>query len=882
MRRTLVLVLALLGFVVCGKPTADTTPPVLDATLPVGGAMQVALDTTISVHFSEPMEPTSVGLVAVPAVTFGAPVASEENQRFVFTPTAPLRANTSYRIAVTGKDVAGNALSGITSFTFVTVDAADTVAPTIVSFEPSGTAVAPGAALRVTFSEPMNPASVAVTLSPSHDVGAPSFDAANTVATFTPAAPLAELTAYTVSVSGTDVAGNALAGATTFSFTTATAVDTVPPTIVAFSPSGTDVAQGAVLRITFSEAMARASVGVTLAPAQAVGAPVFEAGDTVATFTPTAPLAAMTAYTATVAGTDVAGNALAGVTTFSFTTRPGGVAPTVLSMTPDGGAPVPPSTVITVTFSTPMNQAATSAAFSLHPVATPSAPVAGNLTFDPAGEVLTFTPAADLTLATEYEVTIGTGATDMSGVPLAAPFQSRFRTVQPSNPGDSCPCYGNGLHCGGAFCCAGAPSVACCRIPSDCPDIHTSCAGGGGDAGTTFQCLPSCARYTVFTVQGGGAFCSGGAGVPVTLSGSQTGVQYQLRRDGIDVGARVTGTGAALSFGNQTQTGTYTVAAVNTAASCAAPMSGQVVVAVNNAPTALTGTASATTVCTGSSVTFQLQGQTGGSCSGGAWEYEWRTTQGTVVRPWLNSAAYTRSVTSNLSYVVHARCSLCPSLVSPASNTVSVTAATASTAPTGVTATLTTTCGSTSMTVSGGALGTGAGWHWYSGSCGGTYLGPGATLGVTPSATTTYYVRAEGGVCNVTTACAGLTITKRTCAGTCSSCNAGTGACQADTAACTGNCDVCTGSGDNFNCAANASVCTGTCAACTQASPTAWNCAANEAACPGSCSTCSGSGTNFNCVTSGCAPGDCRPCTGGHQMCTSSCTWGNCVAGPCP
>lgn len=49
----------------------------------------------------------------------------------------------------------------------------------------------------------------------------------------------------------------------------------------------------------------------------------------------------------------------------------------------------------------------------------------------------------------------------------------------------------------------------------------------------------------------------------------------------------------------------------------------------------------------------------------------------------------------------------------------------------------------------GGTLGDNAQWVWYEGSCGGTPIGYGESITVTPSATTTYYVRAEGD-CNVT------------------------------------------------------------------------------------------------------------------------------------
>ena len=53
------------------------------------------------------------------------------------------------------------------------------------------------------------------------------------------------------------------------------------------------------------------------------------------------------------------------------------------------------------------------------------------------------------------------------------------------------------------------------------------------------------------------------------------------------------------------------------------------------------------------------------------------------------------------------------------------------------------------LTVNGGFLGTVAQWQWYSRSCGGTAAGTGSSITVTPSTTTTYYVRAEGS-CNNT------------------------------------------------------------------------------------------------------------------------------------
>ncbi len=50
-------------------------------------------------------------------------------------------------------------------------------------------------------------------------------------------------------------------------------------------------------------------------------------------------------------------------------------------------------------------------------------------------------------------------------------------------------------------------------------------------------------------------------------------------------------------------------------------------------------------------------------------------------------------------------------------------------------------------------------WVWYTGSCGGTQVATGANFNVSPTTTTTYYVRAEGTCSGTSGACASLTIT---------------------------------------------------------------------------------------------------------------------------
>ncbi len=105
---------------------------------------------------------------------------------------------------------------------------------------------------------------------------------------------------------------------------------------------------------------------------------------------------------------------------------------------------------------------------------------------------------------------------------------------------------------------------------------------------------------TAFTVTGGGAYCSGGPGMAVGLSGSQTGVNYQLRLAGNPVGAVVPGTGSAIDFGSQTAAGNYTVTAASTLPSaCPATMNGTVTITINPLPGAAGTITGPSPVCAG-------------------------------------------------------------------------------------------------------------------------------------------------------------------------------------------------------------------------------------------------------------------------------------------
>jgi uncharacterized protein YjdB len=120
--------------------------------------------------------------------------------------------------------------------------------------------------------------------------------------------------------------------------------------------------------------------------------------------------------------------------------------------------------------------------------------------------------------------------------------------------------------------------------------------------------LPLPATYTLFFA-GSGSICAGSPGSMVILSGSQTGVTYQLFNGGVAMGWPLAGTGSSLNFGAQTAAGTYTARATDDITGCM-NFSGPATLTLLPNPGPIGGPSS---VCIGSSATY-----TNGT-SGGTW-----------------------------------------------------------------------------------------------------------------------------------------------------------------------------------------------------------------------------------------------------------------------
>ncbi|MDD2337387.1 MAG: PilC/PilY family type IV pilus protein, partial [Geobacteraceae bacterium] len=219
-----------------GSGTADTTPPTVTFTDPQSGVTNVNLDATISATFSEPMNDTTIttSTFTVSGITGTVTYGDDGTNTAFFHPSTNLSPSTTYTATITTavKDLAGNAMVSIKTWSFSTV-APDYTPPTVISTYPANgaTNVAVSTAITATFSESVNCSTLTTSSFTVYKGGAAVsgvVSCENSVATFTPTANLSNSKTFTATITTAvkDLAGNALASAKVWSFTTALAVPT--------------------------------------------------------------------------------------------------------------------------------------------------------------------------------------------------------------------------------------------------------------------------------------------------------------------------------------------------------------------------------------------------------------------------------------------------------------------------------------------------------------------------------------------------------------------------------------------------------------------------------------------------------------------------------
>lgn len=322
------------------------TLPTVVSVGPPNGTTAACGTTVVNATFSEAMNASTINSSTFTlAGPNGAPVSgqvsySSANKVATLTLPAALAQNTTYIATITtgAKDSYGNGLAANYVWSFITATCAPPppvpVLPTVISVGPpngSNTACA-STIVTAAFSEAMKastinsstftlvgPNSAAVT-------GQVTYNSANNIATFTPSAPLVVNASYTASITtgAQDLAGDALANAYVWSFTISACTAPVTPTVVMVTPAN-GACPNTLVTGTFSEAMNPATINAstfTLVGAGAAGTVTYDQPSLTATYTPSAPLALNTTYTATITtgAKDLSGNGLASNNVWTFTT----------------------------------------------------------------------------------------------------------------------------------------------------------------------------------------------------------------------------------------------------------------------------------------------------------------------------------------------------------------------------------------------------------------------------------------------------------------------------------------------------------------------------------------------------------------------------------
>jgi len=207
------------------------------------------------------------------------------------------------------------------------------------------------------------------------------------------------------------------------------------PTILVV-PQTNGVGINRAVAVVFSTAMDPAGITTSSFMVAGVsGTVTYDIANKIAAFRPAADLAPGTMYNATIttAARDVSGTPLAAPFNFSFTTRTtkDTSPPEIFAINVAAGAAcVPQDQKISVTFDEQMDS------LTINPGTFFIEGLAGAVTYNVLSQTATFAPSAMLAANTTFTITVTTGAKDLGGVPLAAPFHQTFTTG---------PCKGGGV-----------------------------------------------------------------------------------------------------------------------------------------------------------------------------------------------------------------------------------------------------------------------------------------------------------------------------------------------------------------------------------------------------------------------------------------------------
>jgi hypothetical protein len=418
----------------------NVTGPTVTSVSPPDTATGIAVNAPVWVHFSGPLDPTSVpanaitvnGGAASGSVAFGP---GPDYSTLVFTPAPNLAVSTTYSVAVAGvQDTSGNPMAPFAGSSFTT-GASATVDSTRgnVTISPTGSSVPVNTNVVFQLNKPVNPLSVNSSSVRVYDYTI-GHDVPGTVAvsldlktlTFTPSVnfPSQHLIGTWNGNPGYlyDLAGNQFNFAG-LNFTTTTAVDLTAPTVISVTPPDTSTGIGPnnPVVVTFSKPINPGTLGnnVAMYTGSTLYTPSYSlSADATTIYFSSGTMPYATTYTVVVSPsvTDLAGNQLAAEFRSSFTTAPQPVVarPSVTVLRPGDGATGVPTTASVTFFTNAAMDTATVNDASVH-VSQNGVLLNGAITFAANNQAITFTPASSFVPGSLIQIWFTSAATDGNG-----------------------------------------------------------------------------------------------------------------------------------------------------------------------------------------------------------------------------------------------------------------------------------------------------------------------------------------------------------------------------------------------------------------------------------------------------------------------------------
>jgi methionine-rich copper-binding protein CopC len=207
--------------------------------------------------------------------------------------------------------------------------------------------------------------------------------------------------------------------------------DTTPPTVTGEFPSAnaTNIAQNSAITATFSKPVQATTISFVLKDSvgnAVAGTVSYNTSTNTVSLTPSAVLAPLSTYTATVSGAkDLSGNVMTAPFSWSFTTTNPSAPPVVTAETPaPGSTGVDKAANITATFSKQVDP--TTISFVLTDASNNIIP--STISYDNEANVATLNPNSALVAGTTFTATVS-GAKDLLGNAMTAPVTWSFTTA---------------------------------------------------------------------------------------------------------------------------------------------------------------------------------------------------------------------------------------------------------------------------------------------------------------------------------------------------------------------------------------------------------------------------------------------------------------------